>query len=118
MKRMLFILLAFPFLSFAGTLQCSGTVDKIGLHAPDRVMLKLSSMNKAVFICNTNAEWSVSGTPYTTSAQTCNALLSMLLYAKSTNTDMGHVWFDGNDVPTSCNGWEDWKSANIRHFLY
>jgi len=41
--------------SHAGTIQCNGTVEKIGLHASNKLMLKLSSMNKAVFICSPDA---------------------------------------------------------------
>lgn len=104
--------------SHAGTIQCNGTVEKIGMHASDKLMLKLSSMNQAVFICKPNSEWSVSGTEYTTSPETCNALLSMLMHAKATGAQMGDVWFDGDDVPATCSSWESWKSANIRHFLY
>lgn len=102
----------------AGTITCNGTVDRIGLHAPDRIMLKLSSMSNPVFICNPNKEWGVPGTTYTTSSETCKSMLSMLMHAKSTNAQMGSVWFDGDDVPSSCNEWGSWKKANVRYFVY
>ncbi|MET1257411.1 hypothetical protein [Aliikangiella maris] len=81
-------------------------------------MLKLSSMNKAIFICSPNSEWNIPGGGYKTSAETCKSMLSMLMHAKSTKAEMGSVWLDGDDVPASCNAWGDWKSANVRFFLY
>ena len=117
-KCLLIICIVFSSFLHAATLTCNGTVEKIGLHANNRLMLKLSSMNTAVFICSPNSEWTVPGTSYKTSAETCKTMLSMLMHAKSTNADMGNVWFDGTDVPSSCKGWKNWKSANIRFFLY
>jgi len=118
MKKILLALSLFSSSAFAGTLACTGTVEQIGLHAPDKIMLRLSSMNTAVFICSTKNNWSVAGTSYQTGVETCNAIWSMLMHAKSTKAEMGKVWFDGEDVPTDCNQWETWKAANIRHFLY
>ncbi len=118
MKKLVLFLALLPSFSLAATLQCTGVVEKIGLHASDKIMLKLSSMNKAVFICSPNSEWVVSGTGYKTSAETCKSMLSMLMHAKSTNAAMGNVWFDGDHVPASCSSWESWKTANVRYFLY
>ncbi|NQY62440.1 MAG: hypothetical protein HRT38_01755 [Alteromonadaceae bacterium] len=118
MYKILFFSFFFSSLSFGGTIQCGGTVEKIGLHANNRILLKLSSMNTKVFICTIDAEWTVSGTSYKTSAETCKAMLSMLMHAKATKADMGAVWFDGDDVPESCNGWLEWKTTNVRHFMY
>ena len=47
--------------TFAGALYCGGKVEKLGLHASDQIMLKLSSMNQAVFICSPNKKWTVVG---------------------------------------------------------
>lgn len=118
MRSFVLLLLVLSSASNAATIQCTGTVKKIGLHANDRIMLQLSSMNQPVFICSPNAEWEVSGTGYKTSAETCKSMLSMLMHAKATNADMGNVWFDGDDVPASCNGWESWQNANVRYFTY
>lgn len=104
--------------SLAGTLTCTGKVEKIALHAPDKLMLKLTSMNSPVFICSPEYKWTVPGTSYTTSAETCKVMLSMLMHAKSTQADIGKVWFDGSDVPSSCSGWSSWKKANVRYFGY
>ena len=118
MKYLIFVLAIFSSFSYAATISCTGVVEKIGLHASDRLMLKLSSMNTAVFICKTNDEWSVSGTGYKTSAETCKTMMSMLMHAKTTKAEIGSVWFDGDDVPSSCSNWKNWKSANVRYFLY
>jgi len=118
MKKILMSLLFITPLANANTLQCTGTVDKIGMHASNKIMLKLSSMNTAVYICSPEANWVVSGTTYSTSAEMCDSLLSMLMHAKSTQSNVGDVWFDGDDVPANCNSWESWKKANIRFFLY
>ncbi len=117
-RKLMLLLLMVSSSSQAATIQCNGTVEKIGFHSSNRIMLKLSSMNTAVFICTPNAEWSVSGTSYTTSPEMCSSLLSMLMHAKATKANMGDVWFDGDDVPANCNAWEGWKTANIRYFLY
>jgi len=118
MKYLISILVFLSATAFAGTLQCTGTVEKLGLHSNDRILLKLSSMNNAVFICNPNANWSVPGTGYQTSPETCMAMLSMLMHAKATESEMGQVWFDGDNVPSSCNSWQSWQSVNVRYFLY
>ena len=104
--------------SLAGTITCTGTVAKLGLHAPDKLMLKLSSMNNPVFICSPEYKWTVAGTSYTTSAEMCKMMLSMLMHAKSTHADMGSIYFDGNDVPTDCGSWGSWKRVNVRYFTY
>ena len=115
--KIILLFLVFSSYSYAATIQCAGTVDKIGLHASDKLMLKLSSMNTAIFICSPSSEWSVPGTGYKTSTETCKSMLSMLMHAKATKADMGNVWFDGDDVPANCNAWQNWKNANVRYFL-
>jgi hypothetical protein len=111
-------LLLFSTICYGSTLQCSGTVDKLGLHASDKIMLKLSTMNRAVFICSPSYDWEVAGTNYKTSSETCKSMLSMLMHAKATNAQMGNVWFDGDNVPESCDEWSSWKTANVRYFIY
>ncbi|KLN66542.1 hypothetical protein [Vibrio sp. VPAP30] len=118
MKNILIILWLISTTTLAGELQCSGTVERLGLHANDRIMLKLSNMNRAVFICSPNSNWTPPGAGYQTSAETCKSMLSMLMHAKSTSTVIGSLWFDGDDVPNNCASWGDWKSANVRYFLY
>lgn len=81
-------------------------------------MLKLSSMDNPVFVCNADAEWSVTGTPYTTGPNSCKAMYSTFLTAKATGQAISGMYFDGDDVPTACNSWGTWKSANIRYYSF
>jgi hypothetical protein len=104
--------------SYAATLVCPGTVKVIAYHSPDRIMVQTSTMNRPVFVCNPGAKWSVSGTSYSTSAETCKSLLSMFMHAKASKLRINSLYFDGSDVPTKCNGWGAWKRANIRFITY
>ena len=104
--------------SNAGTVVCSGTVNMLAYHSPNKLMLQLSSMDNPVFICNADSDWSVSGTTYTTGPGTCKAMYSTFLAAKSTGKTVSSVYFDGDQVPATCNGWGTWKNANIRYFSY
>lgn len=102
----------------AATLTCPGKVRQVILHANDKFMLQLDTMNEPVFFCQPNATWTVPGTPYTTSAETCRALVAVFLAAKAQDKTFAVVYFDGDEVPASCNSWGGWKSANIRYFLW
>ncbi|MCG9734738.1 hypothetical protein L1D51_12115 [Pseudoalteromonas shioyasakiensis] len=110
------LLLAFSVRS--ATIQCGGMVEKVGFHSPDKLMLKLSSMNRAVYICSPEYKWTVSGTSYSTGPKMCQTMMSMLMHAKATRSDMGSIWFDGDDVPENCESWGAMKKANIRYFAY
>ena len=118
-KSFLLILLAslFSINCYAGTIQCSGKVAQIGMHANDKIMLRLSSMNRPVFICSMAERWEVSGTGYKTTIEMCKALYSMFLTAKTTGAEVGDVWMDGDDA-NSCSTFESWKRVNIRHFMF
>lgn len=107
-----------PSQALAGTIVCSGTVDVLSYHADGAFMFKLSSMNNPVFFCNADSEWVVAGTPYKTSAETCKMLYATLLSAKATGKPLTNVYLDGDEVPSACNGWGDWKHVNIRHYQY
>lgn len=100
----------------AGTVKCSGTVEDVSFHASDKLMIRLSSMNAPVFFCSPAAEWVVSGTHYRTSVETCKALYSTFLTARVSGLEIRNLYFDGDDVPTTCDSWGPWKSASIRHF--
>jgi len=104
--------------SYAGTVVCAGTVDVLSYHANGSFMVQLSSMNTPVFFCSADAEWLVAGTTFKTGPEACKMIYSTLLAAKSTGKAIANVYFDGDQVPGSCNTWGDWKAANIRHFLY
>lgn len=97
-------------------LVCSGTVDILAYHANNKLMIKLSNMNTAVFFCSPDSEWVVSGTPYKTGPQTCQTMYSTFLAAKLAGKTLSSVYFDGDQVPSSCSSWGSWSVANIRHF--
>lgn len=105
-------------MTYAGTVVCSGTVKSISYHSPDRVYVRLSSMNTIVNICRTNSTHSVSGTSYTTAPETCQYFVSVLLAAKLSGKQITNMYFDGDQVPSSCNSWESWRQANVRHFQF
>ena len=102
----------------AGEIRCSGRVTQVNLHTNDAFMIQLDSMNYPVYFCNAkaNATWTVPGTPHTTSAETCRALIAIVLTAKAQDKALRSMYFDGDQVPTSCNTWAPWSSANIRYF--
>jgi hypothetical protein len=101
----------------AGSVVCSGIVETLAYHADNKLMVKLTSMNVPVFFCSPDSEWTVSGTTYKTGPQTCQTLYSTFLAAKMASKPIKNMWFDGSQVPSSCNGWSSWQSANIRNFL-
>jgi len=109
---------AVPAVAGAGTATCMGTVDQLAFHAPGRLMLRLSSMNTPVFICSVDALWTPAGSEYNTTPATCKTLYATFLAAKLARDVVNYVHFDGNEVPTSCNGWAVWANANVRYFGY
>ena len=107
--------------ALAAELTCSGTVVSLSYHASGgstggSLMLRLSSMNVPVFICNPEGLWTVTGTSYTTPPATCKAIYATLLAARVSGTPLNSVYFDGDQVPASCNAWASWSVANIRHY--
>jgi hypothetical protein len=104
--------------AWSGTLVCSGTVDAISFHANNTFMLKLSSMNTAVFFCSPDSTFSVPGTSYVTGPETCKGLIALFLAARESGRTINGLYFDGDAVPATCDGWGNWQSANIRHFSY
>lgn len=120
LEKLLIAMLAIvPVLSAnAGSLSCSGTVAEISYHANDKLMIRLSSMNTIVSFCNPSATWTVAGTSYTTSAETCKAIYSAFLSAKASGTTVTGMYMDGADVPADCNSFPAWASVNIRHFRF
>lgn len=102
----------------AAELTCSGQIVQLNYHAPDGFMIRLSSMNGEVFFCHPNATFSVSGTGYTTSAETCRALVALFMAGKLAEKSIGVMYFDGDQVPAACSSWSPWSSANIRFFRW
>ena len=100
----------------AGTAVCSGKIAELAYHANNRLMIRLETMNKLVFFCSPDSEWSVAGTNYVSGPETCKTLYSTFLSAKISGKSITSLYFDGDDVPASCNNWGSWKKANIRFF--
>ncbi|WP_372627601.1 hypothetical protein [Arsukibacterium sp.] len=101
----------------ANGLVCAGEVETLSYHADSQLMIKLSSMNTPVFFCSPDNQWVVNGTAYKTSPQACQAMYSTFLAAKMAGKPVANMYFDGDQVPASCNGWSSWAKANIRHYL-
>jgi hypothetical protein len=102
----------------AATLTCSGRISQLNYHSPDRFMLQLDSMNAPVFFCNPSTVWSVAGTGYTTSPESCRTMVGLFQSGKLSDRTLAVVYFDGDEVPASCNGWSSWQNANIRYFAW
>jgi hypothetical protein len=117
MNKLIFVAVMLLSVSaYSGTLTCTGTVDELAYHANGRFMLKLSSMNTAVFFCNSDVEWAVSGTGYKTSPETCRMLYSTFLAAKAMQSSVDYIHFDGDEVPASCDSFERWANVHVRFF--
>ncbi len=110
------LLLVTPMYSYSAQLVCSGKVENLSYHSPNILMLQLSGMNKTIYFCNPEANWTVSGTTYTTGPETCKTMYSTFLAVMLSGKTLHNVYFDGDEVPQSCNQWGSWKRANIRHF--
>ena len=104
--------------AFAGSLVCSGTVESVGYHDRDKLMVKLSSMNTSVFFCNPNAEWQAPGTGRVMNPETCKSLFATFLSARATKEPISVVHFDGDNVPSTCSGFENFKDVFIRFVNY
>ncbi|MFN3900694.1 MAG: hypothetical protein ACK4GU_11535 [Alishewanella aestuarii] len=103
--------------SYANTVVCEGEIEILAYHANNNLMLKLSSMNVPVFFCSPDANWTVAGTDYQTGPNSCQTMYSTFLAAKLAGKRLASVYFDGDQVPDSCNGWGNWQKANIRYFV-
>lgn len=109
--------LALSVQAMAGTIICGGKVDQLAYHAPNRLMIKLDSMNTPVFFCNTEEEWSVPGTTTTTGPGACKTLYSTFLAAQLSGKVISNMYFDGDAAPGSCNTWGNFQNANIRYYI-
>jgi hypothetical protein len=109
--------LLLPFYASAATIVCSGTVMSLSYHAnvtggTSVLYVRLSAMNS---VCSPDALWTVSGTPYVTTAEGCKARYATLLAARISGLPFSSIWFDGDAVPAACNAWSNWAQANIRY---
>ncbi len=105
------------FSAHSASLYCSGEVEELAYHGNNKLMIKLSSMNRPVFFCSPDAEWTVPGTGYKTGKETCKTLYSTFLSAKISKTPIKTMLFDGDAVPATCSAWEPWKAASIRYYV-
>ena len=117
LARLLFVALNFSLLSAAnaGTVVCEGTVQELTLHQPGLVGLRLSSMSAPVFIYRIDAEQTIPGAA-STSAANCKAMYAGLLAAKISGTFVHGAYFDGDQVPASCNAAQFWTYVSLRSF--
>ncbi|EDP59773.1 hypothetical protein [Vibrio sp. AND4] len=119
LTALLLLVVLFPTTVTAGSLICSGKVEQVAYHGNNKLMIKLSSMNKAVFFCDPGSDWRVTGEPNRVmSPDTCKAVFSIFLSARSTGETINRVHFDGDDVPKNCSSFESWKNVFIRYVNY
>lgn len=102
----------------AGTVICSGTVQALSYHAGIGLMIQLSSMNTVVFFCDPDNAWTVSGTTLTTPVAACRSMWALFMQAKASGAAVNNMYFDGDNVPATCDAWAAWSRANIRHFVF
>ena len=105
----------------AATVVCSGTIDTLQFDATatgGEFSIKLSSMNIPVYFCDPDNSFAAPGSGYSISATTCRSLYATFLAAKVTGTPVTNMYFDGSEVPATCDGWAAWQQANIRHYLF
>ena len=111
--------LAFSQSVLAGSLVCSGTVEDIAYHSNNKLMVRLSSMNYGVFICDLSTDWVITGAEgRITAPETCQSILSMLLTARSTNQQINRLHLDGDTVPETCGEFTPWSSVFLRYLHF
>jgi len=109
------ILFAFP--AFSASLVCSGTVAELWYHQPGAVMVKLSSMNTAVVVCDLNTDWLVPGSlSGTTTPGVCKLIYGALLAANRSGAVVQSMIFDADTLPASCNSFAFFAKTNLRFF--
>lgn len=101
----------------AGTVVCEGTVEDLKFHQPGLVGLRLSSMNASMWVCSMNENFTPPGAS-TITPSACKAMYASLLAAKLSNSTLTGVYFDGDQVPTSCNTVQIGSSVYLRHFEF
>lgn len=116
---LLTVLISIASTAHAANVICEGTVDILAYHQPGNLMLKLSGMNVPVFICSTDVDWVVPGSlSGNTSPNACKALYATFLTAKVTGAVIHNMYFDGDQVPASCNSFANWTQVNVRYYTY
>lgn len=91
-------------------INCTGIVSTIGIHGTNRVMLRLSSMNTVVQICDLGQSV---GTTYPNTPDQCKADYATLVTAYALGTNIS-VWFDNVQTGTNCGNFAPWELAVAR----
>jgi hypothetical protein len=79
--------------------------------------LGTSSAFAATVVCSPEVEWNAPGASYTIPPGDCRAMCSTFLAARLSGLPVNNVYFDG-DVPATCDAWQPWSSANVRHYVF
>jgi len=90
---------------------CSGTIEEVGLHSQNAVLLRLSSMNTRVKICDLGSKV---GSTHPIPAEQCKAIYSTLLSAYSMGKTISSAYFDNVESGTSCSNFAPWELATLR----
>ena len=101
---------------YKATIVCEGKIKVLSYHANNKFLLQLETMDHPVFFCDADVQWSAAGSELTTEPDSCKAMYSNFLAAFMSGKRLASVWFDGDQVPATCNSWGTWENANIRHF--
>ena len=99
----------------AGTLWCTGSVVELGVHLPNQLLVRLSSMNDRAVICFLDATYSAPGQlAGITSATTCKSMYANLLAARASGQTVQMV-MDGDQVPAQCGSFANWSNVSLRY---
>ena len=99
----------------AGTLWCTGTVAEIGVHLPNQLLVRLSTMNDRAVMCFLDAAYNTPGQlGGTISAATCKSMYVNLLAARASGQAV-QMMMDGDQVPAQCNSFVSWSYVSLRY---
>jgi hypothetical protein len=99
----------------AGSVWCTGTVVELGVHLPNQLLVRLSSMNERVVVCFLDATYSAAGQlGGSTSATTCKGMYANLLAARSLGQNV-QMMMDGDQVPAQCSNFAGWSYVSLRY---
>lgn len=93
---------------FAAEAHCTGTVDAVGAHTPDILIVKLSNTNHIQICAFTTANKFNDITP-----ELCKLFASIASQAKATNSNLGLVI--DNTPSSDCLSVPDWSQAQVRY---
>ena len=83
------------------------------------MLLQLNSMNTPIIVCNMDRDYAPAGSlAGATTPAACKTIYAGLLAAKATEQFLPNVYFDGDTVPTACNGFTFLQLVNLRYFQF